>query len=100
MINYIQNDNALVVYWERNADDSGIIYSVILNGKEIGSTKNTFYEIAGYNPAQVAEIAVYKTDSKRVEKVLLGEARICAHTAKRLIDVTRPPYNAVAMEKL
>lgn len=95
MINYIQNDNALVVYWERSADDCGGIYSVFLNGKEIGSTKNTFYEIAGYNPAQVAEIAVYKADSQRVEKILLGKARICAHTAKRLIDVTQAPYYAV-----
>ena len=98
MINYIQNDNALVVYWERSVDDCGGTYCVFLNGKEIGRTKNTFYEIAGiagYTPAQGAEIAVYKTDSVRAEKVLLGETRVFAHTAKRLIDVTKAPYYAI-----
>ena len=95
MIKYIQSNNALVVFWEREPDDYGCSYGIFLNGKEAGSTKNTFYEIAEYDFSKTSEIAVYKTSFHSDEKVLTGEVKVCARAAKRLIDVTRPPYNAV-----
>ena len=60
MIKYIQSNNALVVFWERESDDYVCSYGIFLNGKEAGSTKNTFYEIAEYDFSKTSEIAVYK----------------------------------------
>ena len=68
-------------------------YVISLNGKEILKTEKTFCRIDGLEPNTEYEISVRLTGANK--SVLVGESRFKTEGEKRVIDVTKPPYNAV-----
>lgn len=83
-LNIIAFDNEIKVWWQRENSLPGKVYAYI-NGAFAGETEKTHFSYK--------DLDCNKEYTVRIEGV--GEASVKTLKAKRRIDVTRPPYNAV-----
>ncbi len=80
-------DNQIIVWWQTKAQEKFLCF---VNGDYYGETKKTFFEIKGIQPNTKYAILI-KSDGGEI----LFEATLTTTTAKRKLDVSQPPYNAV-----
>ncbi len=87
-------DDEITVYWNRVCFlDENDVYLVFLNGELVVKTRKTFYEFT-HLVAQT-EYKVRVTLKKGSEEILVGEEIYTTKEAPEIIDVTKPPYNAI-----
>ncbi len=87
MIQQIVLDNKIIVWWNDKIDSEFTCY---LNGKEICKTRKTFAEFSSLVPNTEYQILV-KTDKGEI----VVDQTLTTVQAKKKIDVTKSPYNAV-----
>lgn len=93
MIRSISNESYIVLYWDLpEAYVKGNFYTVFKNGKEIGKTEKCHFKADGLEAGTEYSFQV-KMEGETQE--LIGMGVIRTDDAKRKIDVTKPPYNAV-----
>ena len=57
-------DNAATLLWDKQYAADGVVYKIFLNGKEVGSTDKTNYEVTGLTPATQYTAEVRQADKK------------------------------------
>lgn len=89
-------EDEIVLYWERKrALLKGARYVVFLDGKLIGSTQKTHYEIENLTPNTKYKISVERIDEDDKLLATLFQGTIQTKKAKKRLDVTKAPYFAV-----
>ena len=84
-------EKEIVVFWHPIKLDGD--YSIFLNGKQILKTEKTFCRIQGLEPNTEYKASVSLLHGNK--SILVGEIRVKTENEKQIIDVTKPPYNAV-----
>lgn len=90
-VNIVIFEDEITLYWDKQWElDDGIIYHVYLNQVNIASTQKTHYEITNLESDTEYSVKIEGQD---------GEIIFCdvlrTEKAKKRIDITKPPYNAV-----
>ena len=88
-------DNEITLWWERRALSKGWAYVVSLNGEAQGKTTKTHFELINLQPETEYALFIALVDEagNTIEKI--GEIKIKTLPAKKRLDVTKEPYNAV-----
>ena len=59
-------DNAATILWDKQPSVDGTVYRIFLNGKEVGQTSKTNYQLTGLTPATPYGVEVRQGDKKSV----------------------------------
>lgn len=96
MFNTIVFDDEIALFWDKewNKQDK-VTYQVLLNGKELGVTEKTHFELKNLNFETTYYVEVMRIDKKEKKKERMWADEIKTTIKKKRIDVTKPPYNAV-----
>lgn len=95
MIHTVIFDNEIKVWWDYIKLYDGDIFNILLNDKKIGSTVASHFNILGLSEKTKYTIKVELIDNKAKKKKTIGEESVTTKYAKKRIDVTKPPYNAI-----
>ena len=97
-IRNIITDDSITLYWEKIAEiPTGCSYEILLNGKTVGTTDKTHYEVEGLQPRTVYELQVIGRENNRADAPVLFASKVMkleTGKAKKMIDVTLAPYYA------
>ena len=90
----IRFQDEIVLYWDKEWElQSSPRYRVYVNGKEVATTEKTHFTLYQLTPRTTYEIEIVRMVDD-VQTVLFSE-KVTTETARKYIDVTKPPYNAV-----
>lgn len=91
--------DSVTLYWEMPEElPERYCYRVTLDGKELGSTDKTHFEIEGLTADTEYRITVglFDLDKNTAEALVASETAVLrTGAAKRRLDVTKAPYNAL-----
>ncbi len=97
MLNKVVFENEIHIYWDKIFKiDNKLYFEVFLNGKLHGKAEFTHYEFKNLTPKteyKIAVNAIDKEDGSIYRKY--PEITVKTANAKNVIDITKPPYNAV-----
>lgn len=95
MIYQVLFDDELVVYWDRPQEcEKGYKYRVSYNGERV-YVNSTHFELCGLSPESTVSMNVALVDANGEWIADVGETVCKLPKAKKRIDVSKPPYNAV-----
>lgn len=83
-------EDEIVLYWEKAADVRETGYEIWCNGGKVGETDKTHFTLTGLIACTDYGIEIKSLPTGNLERVTLTTGK-----AKRRIDVTAAPYNAV-----
>ena len=93
MINAICNAKTVVLYWDLPQNyHEGNVYKISLNNKTIAETKKCHIKIDNLTPSTEYEFSV---DMSGETSCFIGSFICATNAQKEMIDITKPPYNAV-----
>ena len=94
---YVIFEDEITVFWEKEWDmPDGVKYSVSLNGEIKETTEKTHFEFTKLNPNTKYTVCIERLNEKlEADKTIFNEV-LCTVSAKEKLDVTKPPFNAVA----
>ena len=95
MINTVIFNNEIKVWWEYVKLYDNNSFVVTLNGKEVGRTQKSHFNIKGLSPCSEYEINVNLIDESGKIKQCVGNTCVITAMEKRKIDITKPPYCAI-----
>ena len=95
MLNFVAFSNKLIVFWDLPAVfTDGDSYCVRCAGKK-SFVQKTHCSFDGLKPLQEYSVEVEVVDKEGNFLYGLGELRVRLPAARRMLDVTKPPYNAI-----
>src|SRR5215210_2888784 len=62
-------ENSVTLLWDKQAEKSGVIYEILLNGKAVGSTSKTNYTVTNLLPATSYAVSVRIKQDKNSKAV-------------------------------
>ena len=98
-IDYRSTDTEAVVFWdlpETATKDS--TYNIYLDGSKAGTSKKTHFYFHELPPKTAHEVKIemlVSPDDPNAEAISLGIITVKTKDAKRALDITKAPYNAV-----
>lgn len=95
MVKKIILEDTVILYWDRDKDFLEGYKYCITCGKKIAYTKKTHYEIEQITNEKSLKIAVSMVNQNNVIIKEYECETIYLLPAKRKLDVTKPPYNAI-----
>lgn len=93
MLNKVVFEDEITIWWDKEWDAAEeASYRIFCDKVMVGETKKTYFSMKGLQSETAYEICVEQIGSvkKTVDKILVTTGK-----AKRRIDVTKSPYNAV-----
>ena len=93
MLNKVVFEDEITIWWDKEWDTAEeASYRIFCDKVMVGKTKKTYFSMKGLQSETAYEICVEQIGSvkKTVDKILVTTGK-----AKRRIDVTKSPYNAV-----
>lgn len=93
MLRSICHADSIVVYWDLPDNFAeGNTYTVTMNGAEIGKTAKCHLRVDNLTPETEYAFGVEMTGETTCR---IGEDKFTTEAVRKVIDVTKPPYNAV-----
>lgn len=93
MIKGICSPDSVVLYWDLPENyEVGNSYAVSMNGAEIGKTEKCHFKVADLSPATEYSFSVEMAGNTACK---IGDGVFATEKKRIVIDVTKPPYNAV-----
>lgn len=98
-IESIVTEDSIILYWDRPRDINGCHrYEIALDGKALGSTERTHYELEGLQADTAYTIAIGLVQQKEDGTegyMAFRQLTLRTGIPKRRLDVTKTPYNAL-----
>ncbi len=95
MIHAVVFDDEIKIWWEYVALLPKERFCVYMDGKRVGETRKSHFNCKGLTPSTVYSFSVEKLDAAGACALQIGSLSVATSPAKRNLDVTMPPYNAV-----
>lgn len=93
MLNKVIFENQITLYWEKDWENENVQYRIYCNTNIIDETKKTHYTLKNLIAETEYEIKVEKICGTSTEILFLE--KISTKKAKKRLDVSQAPYNAV-----
>ena len=103
-IDYRSTDTEAVVFWdlpETATKDS--TYNIYLDGSMTGTSKKTHFSFSELPPKTAHEVRIemlVSSEDSNTEAISLGIIKMETKDAKKALDITKAPYNAVGDGKV
>lgn len=95
-MNTVIFENEITLYWEKQWElPDGVEYRAKLDGQIVGETVKTHFSFQGLQAETEYSVCVERLDESGDVAEILYQAMLRTLKAKRRIDVTKSPYNAV-----
>ncbi|MBQ8320567.1 MAG: glycoside hydrolase family 28 protein [Clostridia bacterium] len=95
-MNSLVFEDEITLYWEKQWElPDDVEYRALLNGRTVGSTLKTHFSFKNLHPTTEYNVQIERLDELGDVAEVLYKATLRTLPAKRRIDVTKPPYNAV-----